>query len=453
MSVRSVVRQLTAIRLAIKSSLDAVTVASFNVQYIGSAVSGILRPFAQLKAHCLPDEPHAKDAIGCEGRMGEPMTIDHDAGSRTSVIRGMLAACAALSVFGCATNPGTTVERTARDTVERGRVLRSLNLDSALEDRILALDPDHISDYDVRSTLATAPAPRIILVHGSIYPVYLIMSSFATFLERMGYPGEKVRDPADGAYSQSPYGSSERLAGEIAWYYEHEGVRPMIVGHSQGGMQAIKVLYTLAGAFEPKVAVWNAKTDAAEDRYSIVDPLDGTKRPVVGLSVTYATAVGAGGAAFMLPNQWDMLLRLRTIPDTVDDFTGFAIQGDMIAWTFPATTAVSQYRRGGAASVRNVVLPMTYNHITVPITHELAADPKARAWINAYVPPKGDEEPKVPADVRGLNILWAADVWFSIKKHWCLEAQTLIRARRAAVANDHELAGAQVSTRHLPAPD
>lgn len=379
-------------------------------------------------------------------------TMHRCAGSAASAIRRMLAACAAISLLGCATNPNGTIERTTEDRVERGKVLHSLNLEPALEDRILALDPDHISDYDVRLTLAAGPTPRIILVHASIYPVYLIMSSFATFLEGMGYPGEKLRDPADGAYSQSPYGSSERLAGEIAWYYEHDGVRPMIVGHSQGGMQAIKVLYTLAGAFERKVAVWNAATDAAEDRFSIVDPLDGSKRPVVGLSVTYATAVGAGGAAFMLPNQWDMLLRLRTIPDTVDDFTGFAIQGDMIAWTFPATTAVSQYRRGGAATVRNVVLPMTYNHITVPITHALAADPKARAWINAYVPGTA-EEPQVPADVRGLNILWAADVWFSIKKHWCLEAQTLIRAKRASLANDHELSGSQVSAGHLPAPD
>jgi hypothetical protein len=380
------------------------------------------------------------------------MTMRRRAGNAAGAIRRILAACAAISLLGCATNPSGTAERTAGDSVERGKVLRSLNLEPALEDRILALDPEHISDYDVRSTLAAGPVPRIILLHASIYPVYLIMSSFATFLEGMGYPGEKLRDPANGAYSQSPYGSSERLAGEIAWYYEHEGMRPMIIGHSQGGMQAIKVLYTLAGAFEPRVAVWNAATDEAEDRFSIVDPLNGSKRPVVGLSVTYATAVGAGGAAFMLPNQWDMLLRLRTIPDTVDDFTGFAIQGDMIAWTFPATTAVSEYRRGGAATVRNVVLPMTYNHITVPITHALAADPKARAWINAYVPGP-DEEPKVPADVRGLNILWAADVWFSIKKHWALEAQTLIRAKRAALANDHELAGSQVSTGRLPPPD
>jgi hypothetical protein len=181
--------------------------------------------------------------------------------------------------------------------------------------------------------------------------------------------------------------------------------------------------------------VWNAAADAAENRFSIVDPLDGTRRPVIGLSVTYATAVGAGGAAFMLPNQWDMLLRLHTIPDTVDDFTGFAIKGDMVAWTFPGTGAMSEYRRGGAAQVRNVVLPITYNHITVPITHPLADDPKARAWINAYVPEVG-EEPEVPADVKGNNILWAADVWFSIKKHWCLEAQKLIRARQVALARD-----------------
>jgi hypothetical protein len=28
-------------------------------------------------------------------------------------------------------------------------------------------------------------------------------------------------------------------------------------------------------------------------------------------------------------------------------------------------------------------------------------------------------------------VLWAADVWHNIKKHWCLEAQRLIRAQRA----------------------
>jgi hypothetical protein len=28
------------------------------------------------------------------------------------------------------------------------------------------------------------------------------------------------------------------------------------------------------------------------------------------------------------------------------------------------------------------------------------------------------------------NSLWAADVWFHIKKHWVLEAQKVVRAQR-----------------------
>jgi hypothetical protein len=28
--------------------------------------------------------------------------------------------------------------------------------------------------------------------------------------------------------------------------------------------------------------------------------------------------------------------------------------------------------------------------------------------------------------------MWAEDVWYSIKKHWVLELQRLIKARRAA---------------------
>jgi hypothetical protein len=52
-----------------------------------------------------------------------------------------------------------------------------------------------------------------------------------------------------------------------------------------------------------------------------------------------------------------------------------------------------------------------------------------RDWINRYAPGK-------PADLSSLpeglsdNVLWAANVWHGIKKHWCLEAQRLIRGRR-----------------------
>ena len=41
---------------------------------------------------------------------------------------------------------------------------------------------------------------------------------------------------------------------------------------------------------------------------------------------------------------------------------------------------------------------------------------------------------RVPADSGPTdNALWAADVWFSIKKHWVIGAQRLIRARRTLV--------------------
>jgi hypothetical protein len=42
----------------------------------------------------------------------------------------------------------------------------------------------------------------------------------------------------------------------------------------------------------------------------------------------------------------------------------------------------------------------------------------------------------VKFDSNSRHILFAADVWFSVKKHWILELQRLIRARRAT-PHDH----------------
>ena len=69
-----------------------------------------------------------------------------------------------------------------------------------LAQRILALDPDRISDRDVRETLSKAPAPRIVLLHGGIYPVHLVMASFWRFLTSMGYPEAQIRDPSTGEW-------------------------------------------------------------------------------------------------------------------------------------------------------------------------------------------------------------------------------------------------------------
>ena len=334
----------------------------------------------------------------------------------------------ALAVASCAT-PSTVVDSNL-GPVTAGSVLRGTPIAADVEDRILALDPLHVSDADVRHTLALGPAPRIIKLHGGIFPTQLIMSSFADFLMSMGYPERAVRDPGTGDLSHSPYESSITLAGEIAWYYEHEGVRPMIVGHSQGGMQAVKVLYELAGKFDDRISAFNPITHSDEDRTTIIDPLTGDTRPIIGLVLPYASAVGAGGAAMLLPNQWSMVTRLYDIPDSVEDFTGFAIGLDLIALDGPRTRDL--YAPLGSARVRNVRLPAAYSHLYVVNTAQLGKQPGARAWINAWTPALTGQDP--PGGIDQENIQWAADVWYSIKQHWATEAQRFVRARRALAA-------------------
>ena len=347
---------------------------------------------------------------------------------------GLLGLCVALALGGCATprNAPNSPGAQAAAGAAGAPAPPALRVpDRALEDRILALDPERISEQDVRRTLAAGPTPRIILLHGGVPGTNLLMTSFGRFLSGMGYPDDRIRDPADRAWSQGPYGSSERIAGEIAWHYEHDGVRPILVGHSQGGIQAVKVLYELNGAFNEQVEVWNAQTDTPEQRTTITDPVTGAQRPVVGLSVSLAAVVGAGGIALAAPAHWSMAKRLHTVPNTTEEFIGFIIDFDLIAWTGPDS---SGYEHNGPATVRNVHLPASYNHVFVPVTQSLAGDAAMRDWINAYVPGRDNGEPPGDNEGRAANALFAADVWFSIKKHWCLEAQRLIGARRARSA-------------------
>jgi hypothetical protein len=338
------------------------------------------------------------------------------------------ALASALALAGCAGAPLAEPAPIAAPRQDTGpqAVIAGAALDPQLEARLLALDPQRVTDSDVREVLALGPTPRIVALHGGIYPVHLLMESFTRFLAGMGYPTHKLQHPGDGRRSHSPYENSLQIAGLIAWYYEHEGLMPMLVGHSQGGIQLVKVLHDLAGDGVERIAVWNPRTDAAEPRFSIVDPFSGAERPVVGLQIGYASVVASGGAALLLPNQWSMARRLRTIPDTVGEFTGYALAVDLVAWDLPG--AGGRYRTAGAARVRNVELPADYSHVYVARTAHLARDLALRDWINAYAP---ERVPPLPADpVSSENILWAADVWFHIKKHWVLEAQKVVRARR-----------------------
>jgi len=298
--------------------------------------------------------------------------------------------------------------------------------DAALEQRLMQLDPERVSDTDVREVLAKGATPRLVNLHGGIYPVHLVMDSFAGFLIGMGYPEERIRHPGDGGLSFSPYESSLQIAGTIAWYYERDGLMPMMVGHSQGGIQLVKVLYLLAGETATAVPVWNPLRGAAEARTTIIDPYTHLERPVVGLRLGFAAVVGAGGAALLLPNQWDMIGRLQSIPDAVDEFTGFALEVDLVAWDMPGSTA--KYHALGRTEVRNVLLPAEYWHVYAAAAAHLTADPAVRAWISAYYP--GSNAPPPDSAASTTNLRFAADVWWSLKKHWVLEAQKAVRARQ-----------------------
>jgi hypothetical protein len=201
----------------------------------------------------------------------------------------------------------------------------------------------------------------------------------------------------------------------------------MIIGHSQGGMQAVKVLHVLDGDYGASVPVWNPMTDFPEKRDYIVDPLTGRKQPVVGMRIAYVSAIGAGGAAFILPNQWSLMGKLRTIPDTVEEFVGYSIDVDFWAWTVPGVDATRKFSNGGKAHVRNVTLPAGISHVVAPVSSDLPENPAWRAWIEAYSPGSAAQPPfESPA-----NIGWAADVWWTVKKYWVIEAQRYIRAKRA----------------------
>jgi hypothetical protein len=282
--------------------------------------------------------------------------------------------------------------------------------------RLAALDCSRVDVAAVHDVLAHVPAPRIVLLEGSV--AIVSMEPFARFLVRMGYPEARLRNPRDGSHSYGSFADSALIAGALAFDYEQTGVEPMLIGHSQGGMLAIRVLYEFSGEFHESLPVVDPLSGRPLERTTIVDPVTHRTRPVVGLHVAYAAALATGWLPRVLLGQWTMLQRLRRIPDSVTEFTGFDIPNDVIAGNL---LGITPYAAVGSALVRNVVLPSGYRHIELPDVEALADDDASRAWIDQWAP---DVATPAPADAR--NIIHAADVWYSVKRHWCRQAQRLL---------------------------
>ena len=257
--------------------------------------------------------------------------------------------------------------------------------DPVLAQRVLALDPDQISAEDVRTVLSKCAAPRIMNFRGSAFNT---IDDFSRFLVAMGYPERSVRDPASRALSYSSDQSSDAVAHTIVATWRREVLRPMLIGHSQGGSLIMKVLHQLDG--QP---------------------------------VSYAAAIATGQFMRMVRGQWDRLPILRKVPDTVAEFSGYRLAGDIIGGDVTILPKHWGYKAEGFAQVHNVRLNEA-GHRDIMRIQSLAHNAATRARIDGYF--LGSQ---VPEDAK---LHFAADIWYHVKKRWCMELQGYVRDHRQA---------------------
>lgn len=292
--------------------------------------------------------------------------------------------------------------------------------------QVLAMNPEQITEADLLVLRNGFPAPRIFAINGSLPLV--TMDSLAGFFSEMGYPEEKIRNPLNRDLSYSSYLDSTKVAGMVAWHYEKDGVMPILIGHSQGGMLVVRVLHELSGAFQPEVQVWDPYADQAEERTTIMDPVSSRERPVVGLKAGFASAIATGKVMRLILGQWGMLRRLRQIPDSVEEFTGYHLPHDPISGTLFGVGKGDLYQPVGAAIVRNITLPDGTGHLEAVRAEPLKMDQKICQWISTYEP--GQALPQPLFEKGGGNLLYAANIWHRIKAAWCREVQGWIIGKR-----------------------
>ena len=69
---------------------------------------------------------------------------------------------------------------------------------------------------------------------------------------------------------------------------------------------------------------------------------------------------------------------MRTIPDSVEEFTGFCKGKDLTGGDFLGYGSANHFKASGTAVVRNVWLPAAYQHGTIPDTRHLLKT--RRSW-------------------------------------------------------------------------
>ncbi len=264
------------------------------------------------------------------------------------------------------------------------------------------------------------PAPRIININGTLGGYR--MDSFSRFLIKMGYPYESLLNPLNGHLSYSGFIDSRTLAGLFAWFYEKDGMRPVLIGHSRGGMKVVEVLREFEVPSCTGLRPWNPVTGGFEDRKTITDPFTKKPRSLCNLGAGFASAVSTGSLMRILLFEWGSLNWMRDVPAGVERFLGIFIKGDLIG---ADPLGLGPYRTGGKGIVRNIHLKGDYHHIDLFETEYIPDDPNAKSWVDGYMP-EGEKlnEPR-PTLPDQSNIVIAAELWYEIKLNWVRELKRL----------------------------
>ncbi|NNC87212.1 MAG: hypothetical protein HKN82_01990 [Akkermansiaceae bacterium] len=292
---------------------------------------------------------------------------------------------------GCATIPrhGPAAEDNGRPSLRANpREVRAL----------MALDPAAVTDRQAQEVLARFPAPRVILFNGVVAPVR--MDRMAEFFIARGYPRASFVDPVSGRMSHSSRTGSRQWAGALPWYFEQEGLRPVLIGHSQGGMMVSRILHEGAGTFGPGLRIYNPRERRFEERRRFRHPRTGRMVDVAAYRTPLASAIATGKMMRVLLGQWKMVGPLRKVPDNVEVFIGVSVEGDLIGSDLAGAGSTHTYRPTGSARVENLVLPRTANHLNLPALTRDPGDPRS---------------------------LLAGRLWRELKRAWCAELQAAHR--------------------------
>ena len=210
---------------------------------------------------------------------------------------------------------------------------------------------------------------------------------------------------------------------------------PMLIGHSQGGMLAIRVLLRAGRRIPRRDSGVESADRAIEPRTTIVDPLTGAGAP------------GRSASRFRMSPRWRPASCCRASARTVADARQAARDSRHGRGLHRLLDRLGSDRRDlrpgseryhadrHRAGAQRRCSPAGTSHIGMPHTRASRAQSGRRARGSTATDPRvAAARAAGRAGIDASNIVHAADIWYSVKKHWCLEAQRLIGARRAAIA-------------------